>query len=99
MHALMPHVATYGIEPQHLLAVIDGCQMDLEQSRYLDFAGLARYCDLVAGVVGEVAANIFGRTLRVDGRLRASPRARDAAHQHRPRRRRRRAARTASTCR
>ena len=31
--------------------------------RYLDFAGLARYCDLVAGVVGEVAANIFGRTL------------------------------------
>ena len=35
--------------------------MDLDQSRYLDFAGLARYCDLVAGVVGEVAANIFGR--------------------------------------
>ncbi len=45
------------------LAVIDGCQMDLEQSRFLDFANLARYCDLVAGVVGEVAANIFGRTL------------------------------------
>jgi phytoene synthase len=63
MHALLPHAATYGIEPQHLLAVIDGCQMDLEQSRYLDFASLARYCDLVAGVVGEVAANIFGRTL------------------------------------
>jgi phytoene synthase len=63
MHALLPHAATYGIEPQHLLAVIDGCQMDLEQSRYLDFANLARYCDLVAGVVGEVAANIFGRTL------------------------------------
>jgi 15-cis-phytoene synthase len=36
--------------------------MDLQQSRYLDFAGLARYCHLVAGVVGEVAANIFGRT-------------------------------------
>ena len=63
MHALLPHAPTYGIEPRHLLAVIDGCQMDLEQSRYLDFAGLARYCDLVAGVVGEVAANIFGRTL------------------------------------
>ena len=42
--------------------MIDGCQMDLDQSRYLDFAGLARYCHLVAGVVGEVAANIFGRT-------------------------------------
>ena len=63
MKALMPHVAAYGIEPTHLLAVIDGCQMDLDQSRYLDFPGLARYCDLVAGVVGEVAANIFGRTL------------------------------------
>ena len=63
MKALLPHVAAYGIEPRHLLAVIEGCQMDLEQSRYLDFAGLARYCDLVAGVVGEVAANIFGHTL------------------------------------
>jgi phytoene synthase len=60
--ALMPHVATYGIAPGHLAAVIDGCQMDLEQTRFLDFAGLARYCHLVAGVVGEVAANIFGRT-------------------------------------
>ena len=63
MRALMPHVADYGIEPRHLLAVIDGCQMDLDQSRYLDYPGLARYCDLVAGIVGEVAANIFGRTL------------------------------------
>jgi phytoene synthase len=63
MRALMPHVAAYAIEPRHLLAVIEGCQMDLEQSRFLDYPGLARYCDLVAGVVGEVAANIFGRTL------------------------------------
>jgi phytoene synthase len=62
MKALMPYTADYQIEARHLLAVIDGCQMDLDQSRYLDFAGLARYCHLVAGVVGEVAANIFGRT-------------------------------------
>jgi len=61
MHALLPHAAAYAIEPSHLLAVIEGCQMDLDQSRYLDFPNLARYCDLVAGVVGEVAANIFGR--------------------------------------
>ena len=61
MRALLPHTAAYGIEPRHLLAVIEGCQMDLDQSRYLDFPGLTRYCDLVAGVVGEVAANIFGR--------------------------------------
>ena len=62
MQALMPHAAAYGIEQRHLLAVIEGCQMDLEQTRYLDFAGLARYCHLVAGVVGEVAARIFGQT-------------------------------------
>jgi phytoene synthase len=60
--ALMPHAQPHGIEALHLLAVIDGCQMDLDQTRYLDFAGLRRYCHLVAGVVGEVAANIFGRT-------------------------------------
>ncbi|MCM5679790.1 presqualene diphosphate synthase HpnD [Schlegelella sp. S2-27] len=62
MHALVPHAAAYGIEAGHLQAVIDGCQMDLEQTRYLDFAGLQKYCHLVAGVVGEVASAIFGRT-------------------------------------
>jgi len=61
MQALMPHAATYGIEARHLLAIIEGCCMDLEQTRYLDFAALARYCHLVAGVVGEVAARIFGQ--------------------------------------
>ena len=61
MKALMPHAATYTIEARHLLAVIDGCQMDLEQTRYLDYPGLQRYCHLVAGVVGEVAARIFGQ--------------------------------------
>jgi len=60
--ALMPHTADFDIRAEHLQAVIDGCQMDLEQSRYLDFTGLARYCHLVAGVVGEVAAGIFGQT-------------------------------------
>ena len=62
MQALMPHTARFGITQQHLQAVIDGCQMDLDQSRYLDFVGLQRYCHLVAGVVGEVAARIFGHT-------------------------------------
>jgi len=61
MLALMPHAAAYGIEARHLLAIIEGCCMDLEQTRYLDFAALARYCHLVAGVVGEVAARIFGQ--------------------------------------
>jgi phytoene synthase len=62
LKALLPHAAAYAIEPAHLLAVIDGCEMDLEQTRYLDFAALARYCHRVAGIVGEVSANIFGRS-------------------------------------
>lgn len=62
MKALTPCTAAFDIRAEHLLGVIDGCQMDLDQSRYLDFAGLARYCHLVAGIVGEVAAGIFGRT-------------------------------------
>jgi phytoene synthase len=59
--ALQPHLARYRITPEPLLSVIDGCAMDLQQSRYLDYAGLQRYCHLVAGVVGEVAARIFGQ--------------------------------------
>ncbi len=62
MQALLPLAADYGIEAAHLGAVIDGCQIDLEQTRFLDYAALQRYCHLVAGVVGEVAANIFGRS-------------------------------------
>ena len=62
MQALMPLAAAFQIEQRHLQAVIDGCQMDLAQTRYLDYPGLQRYCHLVAGVVGEVAANIFGQT-------------------------------------
>jgi phytoene synthase len=62
MQALMPLVAEYRIEQRHLQAVIEGCQMDLSQTRYLDYPGLQRYCHLVAGEVGEVAANIFGQT-------------------------------------
>ncbi len=62
MLALMPLAQEFGIEARHLLAVIEGCQMDLQQTRYLDFAALQQYCHLVAGVVGEVAASIFGQT-------------------------------------
>jgi phytoene synthase len=62
MQALMPRCADYAITEAHLQAVIEGCQMDLQQTRYLDYPALQRYCHLVAGVVGEVAANIFGRS-------------------------------------
>ena len=62
MRALLPHAHAFEIRAEHLNAVIDGCQMDLDQNRYLDFPDLEHYCHLVAGVVGEVASAIFGRT-------------------------------------
>ncbi|MDD0814813.1 presqualene diphosphate synthase HpnD [Curvibacter sp. HBC28] len=62
MKALMPHVPVYDLRQEQFQAVIQGCQMDLEQTRYLDYPGLQRYCHLVAGVVGEVSARIFGQT-------------------------------------
>jgi phytoene synthase len=61
MRALMPFVRDFGIGEQQLQAVIEGCEMDLQQTRYLDFAALQKYCHLVAGIVGEVAARIFGQ--------------------------------------
>ena len=71
MKALIPCAREFGIEERQLHAVIDGCRMDLEQSRFLDFPALERYCHLVAGVVGEVSARIFGQ---------ADPRTTDYAH-------------------
>ena len=62
MQALMPLAAQFEIVPQQLLAVIEGCETDLQQTRFLDYPSLQRYCHLVAGVVGEVASSIFGRT-------------------------------------
>jgi phytoene synthase len=60
--ALRPHLPTYKLEEKHLLAIVDGMEMDLNQSRYLDYAGLQRYCWHVAGVVGILSASIFGVT-------------------------------------
>ena len=71
LQALLPHASAFGIEARQLLQVIEGCEMDLSQTRYLDFPNLQRYCHLVAGVVGEVAAGIFGQT---------DPRTTDYAH-------------------
>lgn len=61
MQALMPLAGAFEITREHLEAVIRGCRIDLDQNRFLDFPALENYCHLVAGVVGEVACNIFGR--------------------------------------
>jgi 15-cis-phytoene synthase len=58
--ALQPAVAPFGITAVRLNEIIDGMQMDLDQSRYLDFKALERYCYHVASVVGLLAAGIFG---------------------------------------
>ena len=60
--ALAPHLHTFNIQGEHLQAVIDGMEMDLDQTRYLDFPALKRYCWHVASVVGIMSASIFGST-------------------------------------
>lgn len=60
--ALQPHLVPYALDSKHLLAIIDGMEMDLNQTRYLDFAALERYCWHVAGAVGILSASIFGVT-------------------------------------
>ncbi len=59
--ALQPFIGgAFGISEQRLSAVLDGMQVDLRQNRFLDYAALQRYAHLVAGVIGEMSAGIFG---------------------------------------
>ena len=71
--ALLPFTDVFSIRENLLNEIIDGMEMDLTQTRYLDWAGLERYCYRVAGVVGILAAGIFGyrdaRTLDFARRL------------------------------
>jgi phytoene synthase len=60
--ALRDVVRDYGLREADLATVIDGMEMDLAHTRYLDFAALELYCDRVAGVVGRMSAQIFGYT-------------------------------------
>jgi phytoene synthase len=60
--ALQPHLSVYDLKQEHLQAIIDGMEMDLNQTRYLDYAALTRYCWHVASVVGILSASIFGVT-------------------------------------
>ena len=59
-NALKPFIEKFQIKKEHLNEIIDGMEMDLTQTRYLDFTGLERYCYHVAGAVGLLAAGIFG---------------------------------------
>jgi 15-cis-phytoene synthase len=54
----------FALPPEQLGEIIDGMQMDLDQTRYADFRALQLYCHRAAGVVGLLAAEIFGYTDR-----------------------------------
>lgn len=56
------------VPPALLLEIVDGMAMDLEYLRYPDFKSLNLYCYRVAGVVGEVAAAVFGGPRSEDDR-------------------------------
>lgn len=58
--ALVPVVQRFNLAQEHLLEIIDGMEMDLDQPRYQDFKSLQLYCYRVASVVGLLSAEIFG---------------------------------------
>ena len=62
--ALQQSIATHALPREQLLEIIDGMEMDLQQSRYLDFKNLSLYCYRVASVVGLLASEIFGSSER-----------------------------------
>jgi 15-cis-phytoene synthase len=63
-HALLPIIRDFNLPAEQLLEIIDGMEMDLNLHRYEDFKSLRLYCHRVAGVVGELSAEIFGYTDR-----------------------------------
>ena len=58
--ALAESITHFKLPREQLLEIVDGMEMDLDQNRYLDFKALNLYCYRVAGVVGLLAAEIFG---------------------------------------
>jgi phytoene synthase len=58
--ALAPVIKEFNLPREQLLEIVDGMEMDLQQTRYLDFKALSLYCYRVASVVGLLAAEIFG---------------------------------------
>lgn len=58
--ALVEVVKTINLSASQLNEIIDGMEMDLDYNRYADFSTLKLYCHHVAGVVGQLSAEIFG---------------------------------------
>jgi phytoene synthase len=58
--ALRPVVTAFGLREAHFQRVIDGITMDVERTRYVDFAALEGYCHRVGGMPGIMSAEVFG---------------------------------------
>jgi phytoene synthase len=59
-NALLPFTGIFQSGADRLNQVIDGIEMDLAQTRYLDFAGLKRYCEQTTGAAAAAATEILG---------------------------------------
>jgi phytoene synthase len=58
--ALNPIIADFNLPEEYFQEVIDGMEMDLVNTSYDTFKSLSLYCYRAAGVVGLMAAEIFG---------------------------------------
>ncbi|NOZ53481.1 MAG: presqualene diphosphate synthase HpnD [Gammaproteobacteria bacterium] len=58
--ALTKPLQRFNLPLEYFLEIIDGMEMDLDNNRYATFKDLSLYCYRVAGVVGLLAAEIFG---------------------------------------
>lgn len=62
--ALLPHTKEFNLAAEYFQEIIDGMEMDLQQSQYPDFKSLSLYCYRAASVVGLLSVEIFGYTDR-----------------------------------
>jgi phytoene synthase len=60
--ALAPHLDTAKLVEEHFQEIINGMEMDLEQTSYENFEQLKLYCYRAASVVGLLSVGIFGYT-------------------------------------
>lgn len=58
--ALQPAIAAYRLPQPRFLDIVEGVEADLTESRYPDFAALARYCERTGSAPNELTAEILG---------------------------------------
>ncbi|PHS30988.1 MAG: squalene synthase HpnD [Methylophaga sp.] len=58
--ALQTAIQNFDLHEEYFMEIIDGMEMDLDQSSYQEFKHLALYCHRAASVVGLLSVEIFG---------------------------------------